>query len=64
MGKLYLLIDVAKLLGKRPHQIVYAITSGLLLEPKMRIGGRRMFSDDDIKRIANYFGKKEARCHS
>jgi hypothetical protein len=48
---------------KRPHQITYAITSGLLPEPKVRIGGRRVFQDEDIERIARYFGvrlKKEA----
>jgi hypothetical protein len=50
---------------KRPHQITYAITSGLLPEPKMRMGGRRVFQDEDIDRIAHYFGvrlKKEAPC--
>ena len=62
MGKLYLLNDVARLMKKRPHQITYAITSGLLPEPEMRIGGRRVFLDEDIQRIAKYFGlrlKKE-----
>ena len=56
MGKLYLLNDVARLMKKRPHQITYAITSGLLPEPEMRIGGRRVFLDEDIQRIAQYFG--------
>lgn len=63
MSKLYLLGDVAKMMRKRPHQITYAITSGLLPEPEMRIGGRRVFQGADIKRIADYFGvnlKKEA----
>jgi hypothetical protein len=40
MSKLYLLSDVARLMRKRPHQITYAITSGLLPEPKVRMGGR------------------------
>ena len=56
MGKLYLLSDVARLMRKRPHQITYAITSGLLPEPQMRMGGRRVFLDEDIQRIAEYFG--------
>jgi len=67
MGKLYLLSDVARLMRKRPHQITYAITSGLLPEPQMRIGGRRVFQDEDIQRIALYFGvrlKKEAECRT
>jgi DNA-binding transcriptional MerR regulator len=65
MSKMYLLSDVARLMRKRPHQITYAITSGLLPEPKVRMGGRRVFQDEDIERIAQYFGirlKKEAPC--
>jgi DNA-binding transcriptional MerR regulator len=64
MTKMYLLSDVARLLKKRPHQITYAITSGLLPEPQVRIGGGRMFQDGDIDRIAQYFGvrtMKEAK---
>jgi DNA-binding transcriptional MerR regulator len=67
MSKMYLLSDVARLMRKRPHQITYAITSGLLPEPKVRIGGRRVFQDEDIERIAQYFGvrlKKEAPCRN
>jgi DNA-binding transcriptional MerR regulator len=63
MSKMYLLSDVARLMRKRPHQITYAITSGLLPEPELRIGGRRVFQDEDIERIALYFGlrtKQEA----
>ena len=64
MTKMYLLSDVARLVKKRPHQITYAITSGLLPEPKVRMGGRRVFQDEDIRRIADFFGvqlKKEAQ---
>ena len=67
MSKMYLLSDVARLMRKRPHQITYAITSGLLQEPKVRIGGRRVFQDEDIERIARHFGvrlKKEAGCRN
>jgi DNA-binding transcriptional MerR regulator len=67
MGKLYLLSDVVRLVRKRPHQITYAITSGLLPEPQVRIGGRRIFQDEDIERIAQYFGvrlKKELPCRN
>jgi DNA-binding transcriptional MerR regulator len=67
MSKMYLLSDVARLMKKRPHQITYAITSGLLPEPKVRMGGRRVFQEDDIERIAKYFGvrfKTEAPCQN
>ena len=58
MSKLYLLGDVAKIMKKRPHQITYAITSGLLPEPEMRIGGKRIFQEEDIQRVARHFGVK------
>jgi DNA-binding transcriptional MerR regulator len=67
MGKMYLLSDVARLMNKRPHQITYAITSGLLPEPKVRMGGRRVFQEEDVQRIAQYFGvrlRKEAPCRN
>ena len=53
--KLYLLNDVAKILRKRPHQIVYAITSGQVAEPPLRIGGKRIFQADDVQRLAMHF---------
>ena len=52
MTTMYLLSDVARLMRKRPHQITYAITSGLLPEPELRMGGRRVFQKQDIERIA------------
>jgi hypothetical protein len=55
MSKLYILSDVARLLKKRPHQITYAITSGLVPEPEMRIGGRRVFQCEDIGRLVAHF---------
>ena len=67
MTKMYLLSDVARIVRKRPHQITYAITSGLLPEPKVRMGGRRVFQEDDIERITQYFGvrlRKGAPCQN
>ncbi len=64
-NQLHLLNEVAKLLKKRPHQVVYAITSGLVQEPQLRIGNRRIFQAADIQRLARHFalkGKKEEPC--
>ena len=51
MTKVFLLSEVAKLLKRRPHQVAYAISSGLIPEPTLRIGNKRIFQSDDIKRL-------------
>ena len=56
MKKVYLLSEVARLFKKRPHVIAYAISSGLVPEPKLRIGNKRIFVDEDIRRLATHFG--------
>lgn len=63
MNKVFLLSEVAKLFKKRPHQVAYAISSGLVPEPKLRIGNKRIFQSDDIKRLSAHF-RKEAQCRS
>jgi hypothetical protein len=55
MKKVYLLSDVARLFKKRPHVIAYAISSGLVPEPKLRIGNKRIFVQEDIGRLAAHF---------
>jgi len=56
MKKAYLLGEVARLFKKRPHQVAYAISSGLVPEPKLRISNKRIFVDEDIRRLATHFG--------
>lgn len=55
MKKLFLLSEVAGVLRKRPWQITYAITSGIVPEPKLRIGNKRIFVEEDIERLAAHF---------
>jgi DNA-binding transcriptional MerR regulator len=50
--ELYLLGEVARRLMCPPHRIVYLLTSGKVPEPALRIGGRRVFTEEDIKRLA------------
>ena len=63
-----LLHEVAKRLQMRPHQIVYAITSGQVKDVGLRLGGRRIFRPLDIQRLARHFGvnlkksDKEEQC--
>ena len=53
--KQLLLNEVARLLGKKPYQVTYAISSGAV-DDVIRIGGRRIFQNQDIKRLARHFG--------
>jgi len=53
-----LLNDVAKLLGVKGYQIAYLLTNGLVEEPALRISNKRIFQQEDINRLAEYFGVK------
>jgi DNA-binding transcriptional MerR regulator len=47
----FLLGDLARLLDCKPHQITYLLTSRQVPEPALRIGGRRMFTAEDVERV-------------
>lgn len=51
MTQHYLLGEAAKILGRRPHQIAYLITTGQVPEPERRIANKRLFSERDILRL-------------
>ena len=55
MEKHYLLGEVAKLLNRRPHQIVHLLTTGKIPEPQQRISNKRLFTEADITRLARHF---------
>ena len=52
---LYSIAEVASILNKQPYQVVYALGTGKVPEPRMRIGNRRAFDGDDLQRLYNYF---------
>ena len=51
----YLLKDVARLLKVKPYQIAYALSVGLVEEPKLRISNKRVFGQEDVERLAKHF---------
>jgi hypothetical protein len=53
-----LLGDVARLLGVKPYRVTYALTTGLVPEPRDRIANKRLFKAEDVTRLADYFGTK------
>ena len=55
MEKHFLLGDVSEILGRKPHQIVHLLTTRAIPEPEQRIGNRRLFSPDDVTRLARHF---------
>lgn len=58
-SKLLLLGQVANKLRCRPHQITYMLTSGLLPEPALRLGNRRIFTERDVERIRAMLKQKK-----
>ena len=53
--KHYLLSDVARILGRKPHQIVYTLTTRQVPEPTLRVANKRVFSAEDVERLARHF---------
>ena len=53
---LNLLGDVARQLDCKPYKIVYLLTTGQVPEPRLRLGNRRLFTGDDITRLALKLG--------
>ncbi len=49
------LAEVAKIVNKRPHQVVYAITSGLVPDVVNRIAGKRAFNKQEVAIIKKHF---------
>jgi hypothetical protein len=56
MKQHFLLGEAARLLKRKPYQIQYALAAGLVEEPRLRIGGKRVFQADDLHRLAVHFG--------
>lgn len=48
----FLLSDVARILRCQPYQIVYLLTTNKVPEPRLRIGNKRVFTLEDVHRIA------------
>jgi DNA-binding transcriptional MerR regulator len=54
---LYLISEVAERLGVPPHRVAYLLMTRKIEEPKLRMGNRRIFTDDDAKRVADALGR-------
>jgi DNA-binding transcriptional MerR regulator len=50
--------DVARVLDIKPYRIEYLLANGIVPEPQLRVAGRRLFTPDDVQRLAKHFGVK------
>ena len=55
--ELFLISEVAKRLDVPPHKVSYLFLTRKLIEPKLRMGNRRVFTVDDAKRVADALGR-------
>lgn len=56
MEQIYSTGEIAKLLGVQRHRIEYAIATGYVAEARFRFLGKRCFTAEDMKRMAEHFG--------
>lgn len=55
MNNVYSLREAVQMLGTQAHRIQYALVSGKVAEPQIRIAGKRVFQQCDIQRLAEHF---------
>jgi hypothetical protein len=56
MDTQYLLLnDVARTLGLKAHKIAYALATGQVAEPALRVANKRVFGEEDVRRLAAHF---------
>jgi DNA-binding transcriptional MerR regulator len=48
--------DCARMLNVQSYKIQYAYAHRRVPEPQLRIAGRRLFTPDDVRRLAKHFG--------
>lgn len=57
--ELFLLREAAKRIGVRPHQLDYAVLSGFISPPALRLGTMRVWTEGDLQTAKRYFAKKQ-----
>jgi DNA-binding transcriptional MerR regulator len=57
----YLLNEVAKSVGRKPYHLAYLLSIGVIEEPSLRIGNKRVFSRQDIDQIREVIRQRAAK---
>ena len=60
MEKLLTLKDAAAVLNVKPYRIGYVLAVKLVPEPALRVGNKRIFTQQDLERLADHFRVKLA----
>jgi DNA-binding transcriptional MerR regulator len=55
--QLFSIRDCGKVVGVAAHKIAYAHTQERLPEPQYRIAGKRIYTAEDVQRVAAYFAE-------
>jgi DNA-binding transcriptional MerR regulator len=61
MNRRYITGEVAKKLGVRAHRIIYALNQGFVEEPEERFNRTRIFTEEDVERLGEYFQAKDRK---
>ena len=56
--QLFSIRDCGKAVGVAAHKIAYAHVQGFLSEPRFWVGGHRIYTQEDLDRVAAYFAEK------
>jgi hypothetical protein len=51
----YTLGEVARILNRKPAQVVYPLVTRKVQEPEVRVAGKRLFRTEDVERLGRYF---------
>jgi DNA-binding transcriptional MerR regulator len=57
--QLFLISEVSRQLNVPQHRIAYLFMTRKLAEPQLRLGNRRVFTLEDVRKVAKALGKKE-----
>src|SRR5271157_1197731 len=55
MKQHYLLGEVSRALGRKPYHVTHVLTTGKVPEPALRIANKRLFTAEDVERLARHF---------
>ncbi len=61
--QLYSTIEAARLIGVTEYRLVYAHRAGHLAGPSYKVANRRIYTESDIERVAEYFKKQPEGHH-
>jgi hypothetical protein len=57
MQQLFLISDVSRMLGVPAHRIAYQYMTRKLPEPALKLGNRRVFTLEDLRKVAKALGR-------